>query len=303
MKKKILVLMSTYNGENYIEEQLKTILSQKGDFCLDILVRDDGSTDLTCDILSHYQKKGLLKWYTGDNLKPAKSFMDLVFKCDNVYDYYAFSDQDDFWMENKIQAAINLLENEKTAVYYSNPELVDKDLNSLGNYVYKNIPNDDLYTTICGASIIGCTMVFTHELMKIIKQGEMPKYITMHDSYIARICVAVGGKIIYDNNSYMKYRQHGNNVLGIGNKFGEKLKNRLHDIFNESPVTIDKQTNEILRIYEDKIPSQNKIWLEKVINYRKNIINRISLACCRKTKYITSSISIKIRLAILFGNR
>lgn len=59
--KKIQVLMSTYNGERYLMEQLNSILEQEGKIDIKILVRDDGSTDNTIRILKEYEKKGKLR--------------------------------------------------------------------------------------------------------------------------------------------------------------------------------------------------------------------------------------------------
>ena len=75
--KKVLVLLSTYNGEKYLKEQIDSVLAQKNTD-VSILVRDDGSTDKTLEILEKYKKDGKLEWYTGKNLKPAKSFLNLV---------------------------------------------------------------------------------------------------------------------------------------------------------------------------------------------------------------------------------
>ena len=86
---KIAVLMSTYNGEQYISEQIDSILAQEGDFDLELHVRDDGSKDGTINILSRYEEEGKLRWYNNENLGPAKSFMDLIFSC-GEYDCSAF---------------------------------------------------------------------------------------------------------------------------------------------------------------------------------------------------------------------
>ena len=77
---RVAVLMSTYNGEKYLQQQLDSILKQTGGFEVDIWVRDDGSTDNTHRILKEYEKNGKLRWYTGNNLGPALSFISLVKK-------------------------------------------------------------------------------------------------------------------------------------------------------------------------------------------------------------------------------
>ena len=94
--KKVTILLSSYNGETYLDEQLESIEAQK-DVQTRILVRDDGSTDHTCDILDQWQQKTNLKWYCGENIGPARSFMDLLRQAGDSY-YYAFSDQDDYWL-------------------------------------------------------------------------------------------------------------------------------------------------------------------------------------------------------------
>ena len=127
--KNVLVILSTYNGEKYLREQIESVLKQEN-VKISILVRDDGSTDNTCNILEEYEKKGLLRWYTGKNLKPAKSFIDLIFHATNDFDYYAFCDQDDFWYFKKIYSAIEQMENNNDSidipkVCYCNLEVVD----------------------------------------------------------------------------------------------------------------------------------------------------------------------------------
>ena len=74
--KKVTILLSSFNGEAYLEEQLESIVAQK-DVLTNILVRDDGSSDHTCDILEQWHHKANLSWYCGENIGPARSFMDL----------------------------------------------------------------------------------------------------------------------------------------------------------------------------------------------------------------------------------
>ena len=117
---KVCVLISTYNGERFLEEQIASIIAQKG-VEVDILVRDDGSSDMTCSLLERWQKEGKLKWYKGENLGFARSFMNLL-KTASGYDYYAFCDQDDIWLEDKLQRAVAALEKieDKVKLYCSN---------------------------------------------------------------------------------------------------------------------------------------------------------------------------------------
>lgn len=203
---RVVVLMSTYNGERYLREQIESILNQIGEFDLSLYVRDDGSKDGTIEILREYQNEKKLKWYTGDNLGPAKSFINLLQNC-GAYDYYAFADQDDVWEKDKIQRGINVLEEQNgPALYCSNAELVDLQLISLGRNVYKTMPRTDFETVISAGGLLGCTMVFNDELKRRIKRDRYPVMI-LHDFYMAALCVSIGGVILYDQEATMKYRQ------------------------------------------------------------------------------------------------
>ena len=133
--KKVTILLSSYNGETYLDEQLESIVAQKG-VMTDILVRDDGSSDHTCDILDQWQQKTSLRWYSGENIGPARSFMDLLRQADDSC-YYAFSDQDDYWLSDKLKVAVDKLESyeRRPALYFCQTELVDKKLNRVNSVI------------------------------------------------------------------------------------------------------------------------------------------------------------------------
>ncbi|MGN1313975.1 MAG: glycosyltransferase family 2 protein [Lachnospiraceae bacterium] len=303
MKKKIVVLMSAYNGEEYIHEQIESILAQEGSFEMKLWVRDDGSQDRTVEILQEYEKKQQLILVRGENLKSAKSFLQLLKVCEEG-DYYAFADQDDYWFPNKLEKAIEMLgTEEKPQIYFSNAELVDSKLQGLNRVVYRREPAADLYTVMCAPNVLGCTMVYNHEAAKLIRKKAMPKTVSMHDSYLAGVCMAVGGKIIYHEWISMKYRQHDRNVIGIKHNYTAIIRQRLKEIFTEADIGIDQQAGEILKNYAEIIPVENKGFIERVENYKKSILSRLALACSRKPKYITKNMAFTIRMSIFFGNR
>ena len=299
---RVVVLMSTYNGERYLREQIESILNQIGEFDLSLYVRDDGSKDGTIEILREYQNEKKLKWYTGDNLGPAKSFINLLQNC-GAYDYYAFADQDDVWEKDKIQRGINVLEEQNgPALYCSNAELVDLQLISLGRNVYKTMPRTDFETVISAGGLLGCTMVFNDELKRRIKRDRYPVMI-LHDFYMAALCVSIGGVILYDQEATMKYRQHEDNVVGVSyGKIGT-LMGRISDIFYRNNVSIAEQARDILCIYGNEINSERGQWLDVVSHYKDGFVNRLRFASSKKMRYINKNMSMKIRLSILMGNR
>lgn len=300
---KAVVLMSSYNGENYIREQIDSVLAQKGDFSLDIIVRDDGSKDGTLDILREYEKAGKLRWYNGENLGPEKSFIDLV-KHSGDYDYYSFCDQDDYWLPEKISLAIeNLGESKSPALYFSNAMLVDSELNSLGRNVYKTSPRLDFKTLCCAGGILGCTTVFNNALADFIKSKPIPEKMVMHDFYVDELCLAVGGSIVYDSTPTMKYRQHSNNVVGVSSGIMGKIKNRFGSVTKAPKVSISEQAESLLKNHRDDIADDKVLWLERIADYRKEFFSRLKLCFSTKTKYINRNMGLKLRLSILLGNR
>lgn len=300
---RVAVLMSSYNGEKYIQEQIDSILHQTGDFALDLWVRDDGSSDSTPAILEEYAKVGKLRWYSGNNLCSAKSFLHLLQSCKG-YDFYAFADQDDYWQPDKLACALQALTNKPgMQLYFSNAELVDAKLHPLGRNVYRQSPKLDLETLSCAGGILGCTIVFNAELAKAVQEKPMPNKVIMHDFYVSELCLALGGTITFDAVAHIKYRQHGNNVVGVSAGKQRALQERIRSMTVKPKFTVAQQAAEILAAYKSEMPPQNASWLKKVSEYSSSIFNRILLACSRKTKYISKNMGLTLRIAILLGNR
>ena len=125
----VCVYMSTYNGEKFLQQQIDSIFQQKN-VNVTLLVRDDGSTDRTVDIIKAQKQKIVL--LEGMNIGAENSFMELLYYEQDA-DYYAFSDQDDVWMPDKLCTAIGKLVGVKGAgLYACNLYYTDENLNILG---------------------------------------------------------------------------------------------------------------------------------------------------------------------------
>ncbi len=297
------ILLSAYNGESYIREQIESILAQQCDIPFDLWVRDDGSTDSTCQILQQYADAGKLFWYTGENLKPAKSFLDLVKHCPD-YDFYAFADQDDHWYPEKLQCGITpLIGCAGPALSCANARLVDAQLNSLGRNVYLRTPQCDFYSLVCCGNIMGCTMTFNRELALYVQQYPIPESLIMHDSLLTILCTLYDGTICFDENAHMDYRQHGNNVVGAQWSKWSALWERLGRIFHPEPVSIAQQAQSIIDIYPQPTDAVKYRWLETVAKYPSSFKNAVSLACSRIPHYNGRNMEVTLRLATLLRNR
>lgn len=301
---RVAILMSSYNGEKYISKQIDSILSQKGNFQMDIIVRDDGSKDDTIHILEEYERNNRITLLKGENLGPAKSFMQLVLQTSG-YDFYAFADQDDFWYPAKIEKGINELKKLEDiyAIFFSNAELVDENLDYLGRMVYKKRPPANFESVICGAGIQGCTMIWNEKFSALIRKAGMPDIVTMHDSYLARTCLAIGGCLIYSDEVLIKYRQHSSNVIGIPTNMYTTFLHRIKDIVTPDKISIACQAQEIKERYKGYIDDEKLEFLERVIKYKQSLYRRIQMAMDKRTKYVTTNISVKMRIKILLGNR
>lgn len=304
---KISVLMSTYNGEKYIADQIDSILAQTGLFNVQICIRDDGSTDATQVILEKYASKNLIKWYSGKNIGPSRSFIDLLLK-NTGSDFYAFSDQDDFWFPQKLESAIKMLiksDKKHPALYCSNADIVDQHLKSLDRVVYKHRPATDFYTLSCAGGLLGCTMVFNDSLAKAVqKLDKLPERgIYLHDFFVSLLCASLNGKIIYDSRPQLSYRQHQGNVVGVPANFFEIIKNRLYGIITPSKISIAQQAQTILDVYHGQLQKDNSDWLQKVADYRCNFLNALLLSFSAKTKYASKNMGIRNRILIVMRKR
>lgn len=217
----VAIIMSTYNGEKYLAEQIDSILAQK-DVDIALYIRDDGSSDGTLSILDAYRKKNAnITVVTGSNVGVGSSFMAALKSAGTHADYYAFADQDDIWLPEKIRKAINCIKAEedvRPVCYCSNQILVDCRDEIIG--IRHEKPVDTGYLQVlCNNMVTGCTMVWNRKLQKILADdrytpspGLLKKRI--HDVWVAMVA-AVVGTIYYDPNAYIHYRQHENNVVGI----------------------------------------------------------------------------------------
>ena len=277
---RVAVLMSTYNGEKYIREQIDSILEQSGNFDLDLWVRDDGSKDSTQQILQEYAQQRKLHWYTGENLGAAHSFIDLVRKCKG-YDYYAFADQDDYWMEDKLFEGVCRLEkskNTKGALYYTNKIFVDKNLNEIKkeNIVYYNDYMEILWPSLAS----GCTMIFNRSLVYFTLKN-YPKINCIHDSWIYRLAKCIGSDIYFDEKPLILYRQHDMNVCGmkttiLHHDLRYMLNNMFKNIFSSREHSIQNFVKELYLAKED-MTSESKYYSEIIIDYNYNIKHKFKL--------------------------
>ena len=296
MMKRCLILLSTFNGEKYLEELINSVLNQNG-INIDILVRDDGSTDNTLSILEKF-KSDNFSYYVGKNLKPAKSFIDLIKKAPIGYDLYALCDQDDVWKPNKLFEALNAINCcNKPCLYSSAVDVVDEKLNFIKKNYFDNTFSDPLSGMIM-YSTPGCTFVFNELLMLKLKLY-YPNYLSMHDSWISFVCLAVGGTFYSDKNSYIFYRQHSNNAIGCMREPIHKTIRKV--IVSDGTLRID-MAKEILKGYSEEMTQEIRNDFKIFSEYKTNFLFKAKLIFRRNVFKYSIRTRIRILVKIIFNN-
>lgn len=296
MRRRILVMLSSYNGEKYIAEQIDSILSQTVND-IDILIRDDGSKDGTIEILENYSLKYKnIKLVLGENLGVIRSFFTLVKIAKLNYDYYMFADQDDYWVSNKVEKMIaefkKFSKNEKLG-YCSNLILVDKYLNFM-KIQYNNELRPSLQNSFLENIVTGCTYAANKNMFIELKKDIQDidpwvENLMMHDAHFYFL-TCLYGRLIYDKNSYIYYRQHGNNVIGMEKNFIKRNSKRIKNFFRKNRKNIKiNYLSFILKRYGEKLPVVEKNMLLELLNNYSNFILRLKTMCkvsfVRQNKY------------------
>ena len=246
-KPKVEILMSTYNGEKYLSTQLESIFSQK-EVDISILVRDDGSHDDTIRILEAYSQKYPIKIVTSENIGYANSFWDLVHMADGA-DYYAFCDQDDIWMEDKVLSAVKMISScgKIPVLYTSNVDTINDELQLLQRNAFPVNGVQNFRQSLLTSILPGCTFVFNN--MLLLQMKKYNRLVISHDWLTYSIASAVG-VVLYDEHSHINYRIHENNTLGIQRPL-EKFKVQIHNFFypkyKNGRSVVSKNINEIYK--------------------------------------------------------
>lgn len=271
LKKEVTILLATYNGAMYLEEQLESI--QKQEYTnWKLIVGDDGSTDDTINILRAFQKKVLQQVEIIRNEPPTGSaknnFMQLIEKADTPY--IMFCDQDDIWKPNKIKDTLKYMkrvENNEDI-----PVLIHTDLSVLGEqgilaesfFKYQNLPSTmKLSSVMIQNSVTGCTMMINRALQRKMQKLTDYQPILMHDYWAALVAV-VFGRVGVVEKSTMLYRQHGNNSVGAKASHNPVyLLKRLFEGRKKYKEQMQESRNQVayfLKVYENEKHESKEAW-------------------------------------------
>jgi glycosyltransferase involved in cell wall biosynthesis len=275
---KTCVLLSTYNGELFIQDQIDSIIRQTTppDY---LVVRDDGSSDRTLEIIQNRIKESeiSLQIILGENMGPAKSFMELFhLGVATDADVFFFCDQDDIWEQEKISVFVsrfNGLPQIPRAVF-SKLLLVDETNKPIsltipprkigfGNSIIENV-------------MTGCALACNRSLLKLVSERSFDDP-PMHDHLIYIISTMLG-TVEYIETPLTRYRQHGKNVLGYSTSTWRSFKGKFNRILRGKNYKKSTLAENTLRSYGDLMPSPDRRTLEMVAQCPASMIARVKLA-------------------------
>jgi glycosyltransferase involved in cell wall biosynthesis len=273
---KVNVLLSTYNGEAYLAEQLDSLFHQ--DYAnFSLTVRDDGSTDRTWAILSHYaQRHAQVQLFRGENLGASRSFFWLLSHADSDAHYFALCDQDDVWHRHKLSRAISFLSqapDDCPLLYFSRFEIVDAHLRHLG--YSPRAKRIGFANALVQNQATGCTMVFNQALRQLILSA-LPERTIMHDWWIYLVASAFS-KLFYDETPTLLYRQHSANAIGTSSTLIGKLHRHWKSLLNgQSRIfRLSQQAAEFERCFGARLAERERQILRRFLASKQNFYRRL----------------------------
>ena len=219
---KVTILLALYNGAQNIEAQLQSI-SRQTHSNWSLIVSDDGSTDQGPEIVREFCKDNPDKEITlidGPKSGFVRNFLSLLSAADPNAAFVALSDQDDIWLKNKLERAITILQKLPACtptLYCSRTCIWNDQLETTSlSILFPKAPS--FHNALVQNIASGNTMVINHAALKMLQMTCAVSVETAcHDWWIYQMISGAGGKVIYDTEAFIKYRQHGGNLIGANN--------------------------------------------------------------------------------------
>ena len=274
---RVNIIMASYQGEKYIEEQLESILeSTKVDVF--VTVYDDGSKDRTKEIVSSYEKQypGKVKLILNEhNLGLTKNFLHGLL--DNEFSYVMFSDQDDVWNPDKVKKTLDCMKREEEkqpqgtpVIVFTDALVVDGELNPMYPSFHRSQGLDtsklDLAHMMMENKMMGCTMMLNRGMIEKVTQ--LPEHARYHDWWLGLIAAAYG-TIVYLPEATIKYRQHGKNMVG-NQSFGTYVANRISSLREQRKALYAtvQQAEEFYKMYQETMPKDQLELVRRMVEIK-----------------------------------
>lgn len=272
MAQSVTILMSTYNGQKYLKEQLDSICNQTYPGSITVLIRDDGSRDETISVAESYPQTDnrAVRVIKASNVGAQRSFLELI-RAAEKSDFYFFADQDDVWDADKVACAVASMQSQAGPVTYcSNYRLTDMDLQPYRNALLQK-PKFTPLQILFYNKIPGCVMGFNWELMELLQKLDIENAM-MHDSLVLAFAAACG-QVLYDQTPRICHRIHENNVVGDGHKkivLHKWIPEKLKLLFGKEDYDMSQIADQYLAVGGDLIHPEYKGDLELLRDFKKS---------------------------------
>jgi glycosyltransferase involved in cell wall biosynthesis len=277
MQALVNILLTTYNGSKFLREQLESFDAQT----LQperVTIRDDGSTDDTNSLVETWAAaRPGVTLLRGERLGVTNNFFALLAHRDDESEYFAFSDQDDVWLPNKIERAVAALGKfpaDIPAMYCTRVEYVDENLQHLG---YSRIPKGTGFGNALVENIAtGCTMMLNRSARELVCT-RIPEKAIIHDWW-CYMAVSAFGQVIYDERPSIRYRQHANNLTGGTPSIIELFRRRFVRFLKQrkGALLVSDQAADFERCFGERLPAEHRRTLKRFLLVREGLKERIS---------------------------
>lgn len=257
------ILLATYNGEKFLKEQIDSILNQTYPH-FNLLIRDDGSTDRTLDIIKSYEDPRIKLLDNSQNGGVVNNFSALLQS--SFAPYVLLCDQDDVWNLDKVEKLLVIaqaFDEGKPLLVHHDMEVVDSELKmispSFWEYSKLNPLATSLNRLLMQNNVTGAACLINHALVE--KALPIPQEALMHDHWLALIASAFGD-VIPVKEVMMKYRQHGKNQLGAKKQGVISYLNKGFKKLGKAPFALNqKQARAFISRFYNQLDDQNKTLL------------------------------------------
>lgn len=202
----VSVALATYNGQEFLKEQIDSIINQLGDGD-ELIISDDGSTDATIEIINSYLIDHRVRLYKNPDKGVIKNFENAINKTRN--EIIILSDQDDVWLPNKVNYIKSEFNDNNASLIVTAAKRVNSNLEELEmNTTQNRIWQKGIFRNFVKNTYIGCCMAFDRKLLDLVLP--FPSSIPMHDVWIGLLAELSRSEIRYIDEPLILYRRHGN---------------------------------------------------------------------------------------------
>ncbi|HEX8273767.1 MAG TPA: glycosyltransferase family 2 protein [Longimicrobiaceae bacterium] len=270
----VQVLLSTYNGAEYLQPLLRS-LDEQTHPRVELLVRDDGSADGTLELLRAHSGRVRPELRAGSHLGLPATYFELVRESRPDGDLFAFCDQDDVWLPGKLARAAEMLagtDPAAPAMYCGRTQYVDAELRPLGLSELPARPLTFQHALMQNVAT-GCTMVMNRAARDLLAEST-PEDVFMHDAW-AYLVIAAFGTVIYDPVPMVLYRQHASNTIGRPRGWRDRVARFVRRGWNWPHL---RQAAHFERQYGARLQGEDRRALDRLLQSRTSFPRRVRYA-------------------------